>query len=433
MIKSNNSSTSTFLAVLQTGAFKHLWFAQICSQIAANSLIFILGLRIYQTTQSNTAVSILFIVYGIPAVLFGLIAGTIVDKIDNRKTLLICDIGRAFVALGFLFFPTQIILIYIFTFINAMISQFYVPAEAPTIPRLVPPNLLVTANSMFSFTYFSSLALGSITAGPLLRLFGSQGVFLFIIILFLIAALNVSRLPSSGIKKRSLEEILDNTPLYLIGRVIVNIKEALSYVRQIPELFDALLLLVGTQVMLALLATLGPGFADRVMGIDVRDSSLLITGPAVLGIISGALWVGHFSSKIKPFKLIKVGIISAGLLLIIIAITVRLSRFSWLSWLFIPMFTVPLEFSLFYLLGFANSFLDVPANSILQSQSDERIRGRVYGILAASVGGLGVLPVIVGGLLADAIGVGKVILLLGTVIFIYGIWRTRYNKKMNMI
>ena len=57
------------------------------------------------------------------------------------------------------------------------------------------------------------------------------------------------------------------------------------------------------------------------------------------------------------------------------------------------------------------------------------MRGRVYGILTAAVGGVGMVPVIIGGVLADVVGVGRVILLLGLLILAYGIYRMKYNKE----
>ena len=56
------------------------------------------------------------------------------------------------------------------------------------------------------------------------------------------------------------------------------------------------------------------------------------------------------------------------------------------------------------------------------------MRGRVYGMLGAFVGGVGVLPVMLGGVLADTIGVGKVLFILGVMISLYGVYRIRYNR-----
>ena len=82
---------------------------------------------------------------------------------------------------------------------------------------------------------------------------------------------------------------------------------------------------------------------------------------------------------------------------------------------------------LFFLLGVANSFLDVPANSILQSAAEGDMRARIYGILTSVVGGAGILPVVLGGVLADSIGVGKVIFFLGIAVLGYSVLRKSNN------
>jgi MFS family permease len=204
---------------------------------------------------------------------------------------------------------------------------------------------------------------------------------------------------------------------HLISRIFEELFEGIRYVRQIPALMDSLLLLTGTQIIFAMLGTLGPGFADRVMHIDVRDASLYIVGPAVLGIIAGALWVGTYGYTLKRGRLIKVGVTAAGAILLLISLIVRVH---------VP---ILIAMVLFFCLGAANSLLDAPANSILQDEAKGSMRGRVYGMLTASVGGVGILPVIIGGVLADVVGVGRVILLLGLVIFAYGLWRMKYNKQ----
>src|SRR3989344_5397453 len=416
---------SAFLKVLAVPSFRSLWIGQVCSQLASNTMLFVLALRVYQQTGSNAAVSILFLVYGVPAVVFGMMAGTIVDKLENRKVLIFCDVARAILMIAFIFMYKNLLAIYFFTFLNAIITQFYVPAEAPTLPYLVPKQQIMTANSLFSFTFFSSLAVGSITAGPLLRWFGPMGVFLVLGLLFLAAGISVSRTPPLREKDRPIGEFLAKSPLYLLERLFANVEEGIKYIRSSSVLSDALLLLMGTQVILAILATLGPGFADTVLEIDIHDASLIITGPAVLGILLGALWVGNQGSRIVPKQLIHVGVLSAGIILIVISITVGLTHVARLDWLLTKSVLVPIEFFLFFLLGVSNSLLDVPANSALQRESAGAMRGRVYGMLTAAVGGIGVLPVVVGGVLADAIGPGRVIFLLGSGLLIYGVYRLR--------
>ncbi len=428
--KQSLSQTSGYIAVLAHRQFRYLWFGQICSQLAANMMLFVLALRVYQLTGSNTAVSGLFLTFGIPAVLFGMIAGTIVDRLDNRWVLMMCDALRAVLSIGLLFLSHNIIFLYTFAFFNAVITQFYVPAEAPTIPWLVPKSLLLSANSLFSFTYYSSMALGSIIAGPMLKFLGPYSVFILIFGLFIVAAWFVSHIPKEKDVRGDLPEIVLGWSLpHIYTRIIARLKEGISYVQKSPVLTDAILLLTGTQVILAMLASLAPGFADRVLRIDIHNASVFIIGPVVLGIIIGAVWTGNTGSRYKPSLLIKRGIMGAGVMLILLSLTVRLERVEFFSWLFgNSVLTLSLVLLLFFLLGVSNSLLDVPANSLIQQESAHDVRGRVYGILTSAIGGVGILPVILSGILADTIGVGKVILLLGIVISLYGIYRMKYNN-----
>lgn len=416
-----------FAQVLESRSFRSLWFGQIASQLAFSMLLFVLALRVYQVTGSNAIVSGLFLTFGVPAVIFGMVAGAIVEQLDKRAVLLLCDIARAFLALGFLFFGNTLWYIYTLAFFLAVLTQFYVPSEAPTIPRFVPPGALVSANSLFSFTYYSSLAIGSIVAGPMLRWFGPYGIFVFISGLFAFAAWQVWHLPKEA-GSRGVRQILQFTTLpTIIAKVFRNLREGIWYVIKTKALADALLLLTGTQIILAMLGALGPGFADRVLQIDIHDASLIIIGPVVLGILVGALWIGSRGSRLPSSFLIQRGIAGAGVILILISLTVRLQRFGGIPW-FSGWVLIIVELGLFFLLGVANSMLDVPSNSVLQAEARGELRSRVYGILTAAVGGVGILPVVLGGILADRIGVGKVILWLGIMISAYGLYRVRCNK-----
>ena len=395
--------------------------------LATNTMLFTLALIVYQQTQSNAAVSALFLAYGMPAVLFGVVAGVIVDHFDKRLILILCDASRSVLAISLFFLTGNPFIVFAIVLVNAVINQFYIPSEAPTIPRLVPEEDLVSANSLFSFTYYSSLAIGFIAAGPMLRYAGMTVTYASITSLFMLAALFVSRIPKQP-GTHTFSMVLQKDVFRIAQRVLSDTREGISYVRSRRLLFDALLLLTGTQVIIMILGTLGPGFADRVLEIDVRDVSLVVTAPVVLGIVGGALWVGNYGYRLGNTFLITTGVLSAGVILMLISVLVRLSRLVGSTWFFQSGWELAITFGLFVLLGVANSFLDVPANSILQKEADAAVRSRVYGFLTAMVGGVGMLPVVIGAVAADVIGVGKVIFILGFLITIYGIFRIGYNR-----
>ena len=210
----NENQNSTYRQVLAIPSFRALWFGQICSQLAVNTLLFVLALRIYNTTNSNTAVSGLFLAYGIPAVLVrtycghgGRPAGQTESPNPLRyRPCVFCH--RTVVC-----FSSGIYGVYPDVFKCSCLHSFMFLLKLRSFRKLYPSNLLVSANSLFSFTYYSSLAIGTIFAGPLLRFFGSYGVFVFISLLFLCCLVFVFEDPFTKLLGRSDFELYwDITP-----------------------------------------------------------------------------------------------------------------------------------------------------------------------------------------------------------------------------
>lgn len=379
--------------------------------------IFLLALLIYRRTGSNAAVSGLFLSYGFPSFLFGVVAGTIVDRLDRRVILIVAHLLRALLIVGVFFFEYRIGATYLLMFLFAVINQLTVPSEAPLIPQFVRKERLVTANSLFSSTFYAGLAIGLIAAGPLLRFLGREWAYVLLVCLYVLAMLSIMGIPPQGEGVKSLRRIFSYDLWYIVQRVIRSMEIGIRYVVGSRSLREAVAMLTGTQITLVLLGTLGPGFADSVLHIDVRDASLLVVGPTIAGILVGALWVGKRGSRWNTEMLLRIGLVGGGIVLILLS-----ALFS----VVIPQEgMLPLAFVLFVALGVANSFLDVPSNTILQREAGKDMRGRVYGILSASVGGAGILPVVVSAVLADVIGVGNVILLLGVVVLCVGVIRSR--------
>lgn len=416
-------------AVLRHKAFVRLWIGQIASQLAMNTMLFLLSLLLYQKTHSNAAVSGLFLAYGVPSLIFGMAAGVIVDRLDRRLVLIASHFGRAILTLVLLMVPDAVWLTYVIIFAHALITQLTIPAETPLIPTLVGEStLLVPAISLFTFTFYSSLALGSIAAGPLLRVVGEYGAQFFLFVLFCIAGISVYGLPRSGEKVTVFLRLFQfqYTPQYIFKRLTNDLLSGFRYVAKVPNLMAALALLTSTQITMILLGTLGPGFADTLLRIDVRDASIFILGPAIFGILAGVTWIGRVGYKYKANTLIQTGMFSTGVILMLGSVLLAITNMFWFH--NVPRSVIiGISLLLFFLFGVANSLLDVPANGILQKESGTDMRGRVYGMLSALVGGAGLVPIFVSGVLADVIGVGKVIFLVGLVIFSYSLYRLRYN------
>jgi MFS family permease len=76
-----------------------------------------------------------------------------------------------------------------------------------------------------------------------------------------------------------------------------------------------------------------------------------------------------------------------------------------------------------FLIGIANAFVFVSANTVLQEKTTDEVRGKIYGFLNSIVGILSLLPIILAGGLADLVGVGVVITGIGLGLLLLGaVW-----------
>jgi dTMP kinase len=97
----------------------------------------------------------------LPAILFGPLAGALVDRF-NRKTLMItADIARGSMY-GLMPFLGPLWAIFLFSFVIECFSLLWTPARDASLPNLVPRRQLANANSLGLLTTYGTLPLGGI-------------------------------------------------------------------------------------------------------------------------------------------------------------------------------------------------------------------------------------------------------------------------------
>src|SRR5690348_9938571 len=96
----NNSDDqgASWRAVLGNRFFLYLWIAQILSQIAQNTISFVLIPQVGELTKgSGSATAGVIIAFTVPAVLFSAAAGVFVDRASKKRVLVITNAIRAVV------------------------------------------------------------------------------------------------------------------------------------------------------------------------------------------------------------------------------------------------------------------------------------------------------------------------------------------------
>jgi len=107
------------------------------------------------------AVSGLMLARTLPAVLFGPLAGTLVDRIDRKRIMVVADLARGAMYAAMVFLG-QLWAIYVLSFLIECLSLAWGPARDASLPNLVPRRQLANANSMALASTYGTLPLGGI-------------------------------------------------------------------------------------------------------------------------------------------------------------------------------------------------------------------------------------------------------------------------------
>lgn len=420
-----SAAAGTYGSVLRNRPFLLLWLAQVLSQIADNLLYFVLLVEVYRTTGSNTAVSLLVLVFTLPALTIGLLAGVLVDRADKRRVLLMTNVLRAIMSALFILSSSSLPSILVLGLFTSAVRQLFMPAEAAILPRLLPARDLLPANSLFTLTYNASFIVGFAGAGPLLKVAGADAVFIVAAGFFAVSALLVWPLPAVA------SDALPDLPASALARsrlVIWELLEGWHFMRSGPEILRVMLQLAFAWSLSGVIAAIAPGYASTVLGLSEEDAFFLVV-PAGVGVVLGSLLVGRFGHLADRTWLIATGLLGMGVAVVLLAgyrrllddILIRVPPrliFDFHPGGLSGFLIAVVAFAA--LLGLANAAAVIPANTTIQEGTPDELRGRVFAVLNA-LGNLGsTAPVLLVGVLADLLGVGRLMLLVGVLILAIG-------------
>jgi MFS family permease len=397
--------------VLTNPRFLALFLSQILTQVGGNMVLYGLTIHVSKLTDSTTAVSLLLLTFLVPAVVFGAIAGVFVDRYDRRRILVWTNVARGLLFLLLIFLDQQIVALYVITAIVATLTTFFAPAETAMIPLVVRREQLLTANGLFVLGLQASFALGFAVLGPLMVvLTGVNPLIAIVAGTYILAGVLCWTLPPA--------------PSVLVGRAgsavrqagaavratFEQLREGLAYIRDHRNIFWALAYLTITSSLIGVLGVLGPSFAKNVLGLESEDFWVLVL-PLGVGLVGGIISLNLFGKYVARKRLIEIGlVILAGSLLILGgAQGLGLPSDGLVTLLNVCVLVA-------FTAGISYAYVAVPAQTALQEELPEDVRGRVFGVLNTLVSLASFLPIILVGPLADVTGPTMVIIACAAVV-----------------
>jgi MFS family permease len=419
---------SGVVAVLKNRNFLLLWLAQVATQIGGNMVVFGLTVLVFSATNSSSVVSLLLLTFLAPAVFFSAVAGVYVDRLDRRLILIVTNLLRAvFFALVYVA-GHNVAAIFVLNIAISTVTTFFAPAEAAMIPELVPRRQLLAANGLFTFTQNAAFALGFALLGPLVnKLAGPEVLILTVALLYLVAMVFVITLPSvlpatAGI---SPGEAVHDTER-AVASVFGELREGLGYIRAHRNISWSLVYLGITASLIGVLGVLGPAFAAQTLGLKPEDFVVVVL-PLGMGIVTGILLLNSYGQLFPRRRLMEGGLVALGLLLTALAAAGPISRFLQRAEAATPLdlsgvvSLLAVVVAIGFLAGIAYALVAIPAQTGLQEELPEEVRGRVFGVLNMLLSVASFVPIIVFGYISDYIGSTVVIVLVGLSVTAVGV------------
>lgn len=162
----NGADPSPMRRALGRTGFRRLFAAQTISRCGDTFNMVAVVILVYRLTGSGLKVAGTVAFEIAPVLLFGFLAGSVVDRCSRRRVMMTADLARAVVATLLAVFHDQLAVVYLAAFGLSTFTVFFNPAAASALPVLVDDDEVVGANSaVWSAAVISQIALVAV-AGP---------------------------------------------------------------------------------------------------------------------------------------------------------------------------------------------------------------------------------------------------------------------------
>ncbi len=436
-----------FRTLLRKRNFLRLWLAQLLSMTIFNASNYALLILIEEVTGSTTLVGLAIICFSLPALLFSAMAGVFVDHMNKRRVLWGSNCLRAIATFIFvislLLNRSQLIPVYLLTFLISTIGQFFTPAEGSAIPMLVSGEELMPAISLFNITFMLSQALGFILFAPLalsllptftvghLTVHPIEQLYALIGLLYLICALLIVLIPSVDFVHRRTDDakgLKGTQPLSVVSNIWDEMYEGWSFVRHKKALFLAVIQLSFAGVLLLVIGELATPIVTQLLHLPA-NAMAFVFAPAGIGLVVGSVFMPRITKRIGKSQAILSGTIALTAATLLLPLSTLLARLLQpRSWNANPLLLIAIAFFMF-VAGVALDFINIPAQTAIQEQTPDWIKGRVLALQLMLYNACSIPIIFFIGIIADLFGLDRVLYLMSVCELAFGIWGVYYERK----
>jgi len=386
-----------FLRLFGSTQYFRLWLGQVVSSLGDwIGLIAITALAARvggKGAGAGTAIGLVLSARLIPGFFLGPVVGVLIDRWDRRRLMMACDVGRG-VVLAFLPFVGTVFGLFLASLLLELMTLMWSPAKEASVPNIVRREFLATANSLslaaaygtfpIAGALFALLAtaaswLGHYPALHALRVSQERLAFWFDVATFFTSALMVSTLRLPTRRRRG-----EASGRIDLAGTLRELREGWRFIGGSPRVRAVIVGLATGIVGGGMVVPLGTLFSTTVLHAGTEGYGLFVTALGT-GVAFGVIGLSVVQKRL-PHERVFVGcLLGAGASLLVAASMSTLA----LSSLFVGT------------LGLAAGAVYVLAFTILQTNVDDELRGRIFATLYTLVRFCLLLALTVAPLLSD--------------------------------
>jgi MFS family permease len=391
------------IATLRQRNFALLWTAGLISLIGDWAFYAAMPIFILDRTGSAFQSGLVWAAIALPGIFIGPFAGVYVDRHDRRRIMLFGNIAQAIAATVLLVGGGSfgIWLAMAVLLVQASLYAIYSPAESALLPTVVDKEHLVTANALNSLNDNIARIAGPLIGALLYDWFGIRGIALGNMASFIGSALLVSMVTVAAASR---PQSTGDDVLAATESIWRSMRSGASVVwnsYMLRALF-VIIALVGFADG-PLTAMLAP-FVRQSLDRSNTDFGTLLSVRGVAG-VAGGFVIAHVAHRFRDDRLMGACLLVIGVGVAAIAIIQNY-----------PLTLVIMIFGGPAIVGLNTTFV-----TLLQRNSEDRFRGRIFALLGAFSGVIFLTSTLVGSLATKVMGPPTVMLISGVTYSVAGV------------
>lgn len=388
----------TARAAFSHRTFRTVYLGAFASNIGTWMQNVVLGALAYNLTESGLFVGLVIAAQLGPLLLFSVVGGMIADAYDRKRSLMVLCVQQAVfsIVLAAVCAPAEpnmaaLLLVVLCIGIG---NALYAPIFSAVVPILVPRRDLSGAISLNSVQMNASRVIGPFIGASIYAHWGPSWVFLLNAASFgfvILALLRVTLPPPVATGEQGFHRLFEGLAVARADRIV---GQCLGVI----FVFSFFCLPFITQL---------PTIADVNLGIASKSSQYgFLYGCFGFGAVVGALSIGTVFAQRSKAALTRVGLVGFATMIVIFGIMRQ---------------PVPAYLAI-ALLGAVYFAVITSLSTVLQSDLDDAVRGKVMALWIMGFGGTVPFGGLAGGALLDHLGVGSLFVVSATVALALAWW-----------